>query len=297
MNDAPLLDGSDLRIDVGGSIAIENATFATSGHSVALLGDDQGIVAALGGTAAIRRGTLRLLGVDVEAGSHLAAGWASFAPLDPPLPPRWSIREYLVWGARLAGADRSAAERDATQSLTDFGLAAQATQRLDTLSLAERRALVLAQAIIARPKVLVAAMPLAGLGGREAVYVSQAWSAAAHGRKWVVSISNLHPGSGEAWLGQTADDVLLFASGRLVKQGRLDRMESGAVGYTLTVRARSDELLQALATRGVVVSGSGPRFYVELPANMKAQDLLNLSVDLGAAIIELVPRIAAPTAS
>jgi ABC-type uncharacterized transport system ATPase subunit len=149
----------------------------------------------------------------------------------------------------------------------------------------------LAQAVIARPAVLVAPAPLSGLGGREAAYVASAWATASRGRLWIVSLSNLYLGSAESVLAQSADDLLLFASGRLVRQGKLDRIESGAIGYTITVRSKVDELRAALRTRGIDLAGGPQRFFVELPREMKAQDLLSLSVDIGAPIVELVPRL------
>jgi ABC-2 type transport system ATP-binding protein len=291
MSDHPLVAAHDLRIDVGGAIAIERATFVSSGHSVALLGDEHGILSAIAGSAPIRAGTLAILGTEIGDGTHLRSNLVGMAALDPPLPPRWSAREYLTWGARLAGADRASAARDADAALAEFGLESAGAQKLESLSLIERRVLVLAQAVIARPAVLVASGPLSGLGGREANYVASAWATASRGRRWIVSLSNLYLGSAESTLAQTADDLLLFASGRLVRQGRLDRIESGAVGYTVTVRSKVEELRAALRARGVDLAGGPERFFVELPREMKAQDLLALSLDVGAPIVELVPRI------
>jgi ABC-2 type transport system ATP-binding protein len=291
VTEAALIAAHDLRIDVGGAIAIERTTFASRGGSVALLGDEHGILSAIAGAAEIRAGTLSILGIEVGDGAHLRSNLVGIAPLDPPLPPRWTALEYLVWGSRLAGADRTTAGRDAAAALADFGLGPVSGQKVESLSLTERRVLVLAQAVIARPAVLVAPAPLSGLGGREAAYVASAWTTASRGRRWIVSLSNLYLGSAESVLAQSADDVLLFASGRLVRQGKLDRLESGAIGYTITVRSKIDELRAALRERGIDLTGGPQRFFVELPREMKAQDLLTLSADIGAPIVELVPRI------
>jgi ABC-2 type transport system ATP-binding protein len=291
MNDAPLLAADDLRIDVGDAIAIERATFASRGNSVALLGDEHGILSALAGAAKIRAGHLAVLGMDVASGAHLVSNRVAIAALDPPLPPRWTALEYLTWGARLAGADRTTAARDARTLLGEFGLTNAASQVVESMPLIERRVLVLAQAVIAKPDALVAMAPLSGLSGREAAYVAAAWGHASRGRKWTVSVSNLHLGSAESTLAQAADDLLLFASGSLVRQGKLNRLENGAVGYTMTVRRNASELRSALLSRGVELTGGPARFFVELPREMKAQDLLALSADVGAPIVELVPRI------
>jgi ABC-2 type transport system ATP-binding protein len=291
MTDAPLLAAHDLRIDLGGAIAIERASFTSHGNAIALLGDEHGILSALAGAAHIRAGSLSIVGTDVGDGAHLRSNQVGIAPLDPPLPPQWTPRDYLIWGSRLAGADRNTAGRDAAAALAEFGLEAVAGQKLESLALTERRVLVLAQAVIAKPAVLVAPAPLSGLGGREAAFVAGAWTAASRGRKWIVSLSNLYLGSAESVLAQAADDVLLFSSGRLVRQGKLDRIENGAVGYTITVRSKIDELRTALRARGIELTGGPPRFFVELPKEMKAQDLLALSAEIGAPIVELVPRI------
>jgi ABC-type multidrug transport system ATPase subunit len=291
VTDAPLLAAQDLRIDVGGAIAIERASFSSRGQSVAILGDEHGILSAIAGGADIRAGTLSILGIEAGEGAHLRSNLVGIAAVDPPLPPRWTAREYLVWGARLGGADRVTAARDAALALAEFSLESTAGQHLDALSLADRRVLVLAQAVIARPAVLVASTPLSGLGGREAAYVASAWATACRGRRWIVSLSNLYVGSAESMVAQSADDVLLFSSGRLVRQGKLDRLESGAVGYTVTIRTRIEELRAALRARGIDLTGGPGRFFLELPKEMKAQDLLSLSVEIGAPIVELVPRI------
>jgi ABC-2 type transport system ATP-binding protein len=288
---APLVAAQDLRIDVAGAVAIEHATFTSRGNSIAILGDEHGLFSAIAAAADVRSGTLRILGMDVSDGAHLRSNRVGIAALDPPMPPRWTAREYLVWGSRLAGSDPSTAERHAKVSLGAFGLESSAHQLLESLTLVERRVLVLAQAVITDPPVLVAPAPLSGLGGREAAYVAAAWTTASRGRQWLVSASNLYLGSAESVLAQSADDLLLFASGRLVRQGKLDRIEDGVVGYTITVRSKIDELRTALEARGIDLTGGPQRFFVELPGQMKAHDLLALSADVGAPIVELVPRI------
>jgi len=291
MSDGPLLAARDLRIDLGGAIAIEGATFESRGASVALLGDEHGILSAIAGEAQIRSGSLHLLGMDVEDRKHLRAGSVGVAPLDPPLPPRWSARDYLVWGSRLAGRARSDAERNAARCFSELGLETLAGRELESLSPAERRAIVIAQAVITKPAVLVASAPLSGLSGPEAAYVGRTLAAASRERKWIVSLSKLYAGSPESLLARAADDLLLFASGALVRQGKLERLEEGTVGYTILLRSKATEFRAALRARGVDLAGGPQRFFLELPPGMKAEDLLSLSVDIGAPIIELVPRI------
>jgi len=291
MSDSPLLRARDLRIDIDGAAQIEGATFESRGHSLALLGDGQSLITAIAGRADIRGGLLEIEGLDVAGRAQLRAGTVGLAPLDPPLPPKWTVREYLVWGARLAGQPRLDAQKSAASTLIELGLEAVAGQQLDGLGVGERRAAVLAQAVVTRPRVLVASAPLSGLAGGDAEYVAAAFAAAVRERRWIASLSNLYAGSAEHRLASSADDLLVFAAGRLARQGKLQGIEDGTVGYTLMLRSRVAEFREALRARGVELTGGPQRFFVELPPRLRPGDLLALSAEIGAPIVELVPRI------
>src|SRR5439155_4334463 len=139
--------------------AVEGVTFETRGASAALVGDGSGLMRALVGNADVRSGVLALLGLDIARKEHLGPGTLGVAPLDPSLPPRWTARDYLVWGARLAGASAGSARESANATASDLGLGELMTRETSSLGLAERRAIVLAQAVVARPTVVVAAGP------------------------------------------------------------------------------------------------------------------------------------------
>jgi hypothetical protein len=141
------------------------------------------------------------------------------------------------------------------------------------------------------PQVVVASAPLSGLAGTDAEYVAKAFAAATRDRKWIASLCNLYAGSAEHQLAASADDLLVFASGRLARQGRLQGIEDGTVGYTLMLRSRIDEFREALRARGIELTGGPQRFFVELPPRVRPGDLLALSAEIGAPIVELVPRI------
>jgi len=291
MTEPPLLAAQGLRVDVDGAAAIEGATFETHGASIAVVGDGDGLLRALAGKAEIRAGALAVLGLDVGSRAHFASGDVGIAPLDPPLPPRFHPGEYLEWAARLSGLDRTSARENARRVMGEMGLDRIAKTPIASLVLADRRALVLAQAVVAQPRVLVLVAPISGLSGQDAHYVSAVLEVATKGRRWIASLANLHAASEENVVAARADELLVFASGRLVRQAGLRKIEDGAIGYTLMLRGRITEFRDALRSRGVEMSGGPQRFFVELPPGMKAQELVALSVEVGAALVELVPRI------
>jgi ABC-type multidrug transport system ATPase subunit len=291
VSDKPLLRARDLRIDIDGAAQVDSTTFESHGPSLALLGDGHALISAIAGRADIRAGVLEIEGLDVAGRGQLRAGTVGLAPLDPPLPPKWTVKEYMMWGARLAGLPRLEAQRRAAGVLADLGLEPASSRPLESLKLGERRAAVLAQAVVTGPRVLVASAPLSGLEGGDAEYVAAAFAAATRERKWIASLSNLYAGSAEHRLAASADDLLVFASGKLARQGKLQGIEDGTVGYTLMLRARVTEFREALRARGVELAGGPQRFFVELPPRLRPSDLLALSVEVGAPIVELVPRI------
>jgi energy-coupling factor transporter ATP-binding protein EcfA2 len=186
---------------------------------------------------------------------------------------------------------RASAKESAWATLQELELGKLAASTTSSLSLAERRALVLAQAVVTKPAVLVASAPLFGLSGQDAAYVAAVLVAATRRRKSIVSLSSLYADSEETAVAARADDLLVFASGRLVRQSKLERIGEGAVSYTIMLRGKVSEFREALRASGVELAGGPQRFFVDLPAGMKADDLLALSARVGAPIVELVPRI------
>jgi len=288
MSTVSLITAEDLRVDVAGAPAIEKATFDLSGDSAVVAGDGYALLAAVAGQADVRAGTLRVLG-QPPAGVR-ARGDVGLAPLDPPIPPTWTGGDYLAWSARLHAGYAGDARRCALGLLRDLDIRYLEGAKIAGLALHERRALVLAHAVVGKPDLVVASAPLSGLWEEPAKYVAQVLQAATRGRRWIASVASLHAGSPEHALAARADEVLVFSSGRLVHRGNLSQLEAGSVGYTVTVRGRVAELRAALLERGIELSGGPVRFWVDLPRRVSPSDLLAISLEAGAPIVELCPR-------
>ena len=104
----PLLVCEDLRVDAEGVPACDGLAFRTTGEHVLVLGAPRALFDAIIGVVPVARGALRVRGtVAVTATKNRTVAGA---PLEPPLPPRWTLREYVVWSARLAGLANADAE-------------------------------------------------------------------------------------------------------------------------------------------------------------------------------------------
>lgn len=289
---APLLSAVDLRIDLGTSVAVEHATFVSSGTSLVAQGDGGALVALLLGRASISAGSLQLLGREVGRGGAQQAGVpVGVAPLDPVLPPSSTVREYLVAGGRLAGLRHREADERASATLSELGLSPLAARVLGQLNRGQARSVVLAQAVLTRPSVLIAEAPLAGLAGGEADDVDRVFAAARAGRAWIGTVMGSYPGSPERGMADAADEWVLFSDGRLVQKTAPRGVERRATGYSLMLRGDPTAFARALAERGISLTGGPTRFWLELPAGVGPSEILDLSLEVGAPVVELYPRV------
>jgi len=156
-----LLSAADLRVDVGGTPAVDGLSLATIGERVLVLGAARALFEACAGLRPARRGEVRVEGEAPLAAVRARA--AAGAPLDPPLPPRWTVVDYVTWSARLAGQGRRDARRLASDALDAMQLGSSAGARLRLAPLAMRRATVIAAAMATGAPVLLLDDPLAAL--------------------------------------------------------------------------------------------------------------------------------------
>lgn len=301
---ATLLVARAARIAVDDVVAIPELTLETRGNRLvvaghaspllcALTGIAEGVGAAaqdaavLGeitrtpGAARATSGELQLAGHDVVTRAHLAVVGA--APLDPPLPPDWTVEAYVLETARLGlvaregRVSRLEIMRRATDALARLGLAGARKKPIKSLHPAERRVLVLASAVASGPSVLVADRPLSGLEGQSAMFVHGALEAAASDRPAVISVAQVAPGTAEGSFARTATDLAAIVSGELSlfgapaevlgrrpriphhhphQRGRAARGPRGRRGEAL---GRADPLLDAPRRRTRRLTRAAPR--------------------------------------
>jgi ABC-type multidrug transport system ATPase subunit len=319
----PLLLAEEARVAVDGVVVIDRLSLVTTGDHVLFAGDPSALFAALTGVplssrrgarpaltgkaaradqafldnldeelpgeAYIVAGALHLAGRNVAEGAHVALMGA--APLDPPLPPGWSALEYVAWGARLAGARRGVAVDLAAQALARTGLLPARKRLTSVLSQAERRVLVLTQAIVTAPEILIAESPLSGLEGAAATFVLDALVQATEGRRAIFSVTRIDPSSPEGRLARASSHVVVLAGGEIAVEGTPSELFSGVRVYALTVHKNAEPLRAELASRGIPLRGGPHRFSVELPASNSTRDIVAAAHAARAAIVEMVPLI------
>ena len=295
---APVLSARAARIAVAGATAIAALDLSTRGARVLLVGASGPLVAAIAGAplagagdvAEVMSGRLELGGFDVARGAHRRRCGVALA--DAPFPPRWRANELLRWCARLSGVPRRAAAPRAQATAEQLGLSALQARRLGSLSVAERRALGIAAAVVHEPEVVVVHDPLEGLEDAEAWPLLGVLGRACAGRAAVITIPRLWGlSSPAAQLARTATDICLFRDGELVLHAPPTALLAGLQLLQLTVLEGAAALREALAARGLDLTGGPRHFALQLDHRTTVSDVLSAAAEVDAAVVTCLPLV------
>jgi ABC-type multidrug transport system ATPase subunit len=283
-----LIACSSVRIDVDGVPAIDGLSFASTGDSVLVLGSARALFEAAGGLRPIERGEIQVGGL--RPWQAIRAGFVAAAPLDPPLPLRWSPLQYVTWSARLAGHPGKVATSAAADAIERFALVAFARAKLGKSSLAARRATVVAAAYVTGATALIVEDPCAGMSPEVAGPFARIVVRALAGRRaiWFASRVAL-----ESPLGLAADEAILLEGSRVAIQGAPAQIASNTHAFSLRVAGEVRAFATAMASAGArPLAPSDP----SMPAHMSldlgplgTRDVLQIALDCGAVILELRP--------
>ncbi len=285
----PVLEAAGVRIDVGGSPAVDGLSFATTGEHSLVLGAARALFEAAAGLRLPAHGEIRVRGTAAIA-SVRAAG-AAGAPLDPPLPPRWTPREYAFWSARLVGRGRSEARELAQRAMDGLKLGPAADAPLGKAVDAVKRAAVVAGALATGAQVILLEDPTLGLAEDVSRNFARALMAALEMRAWVVFAGRMPLLSP---LAMNADEAIVVSGSAVVAQGNPAELASRERAYALAIHGDRAAFMELISTRGArVTHASTAGVTVELTGDLEVRDLLTLARDAHATLLEVRPLSAA----
>lgn len=292
---APLLRVEDARIDAAGSVLLEALTVTLDGSVVGLVGSAWSVLfRLLSRQATLTKGTVEILGID--ATTAVPSNHVGIALAEATLPRDLRAVQVLEASARLAGLGYFASKNAATSTLARLGMASLAKQKISSFNETERRALIIAQAIISDPAVLAVETPLAGLDATAAASIRALMDRARDGRRLLVSSDEGAAVGPEADFVLGMDAVAVLAGSTLAAAGPPKDVLSPASRYVIWTTRAATHLATALAARGLTaeldLAGDDPhgagRLVVALgPEGTDA--IVDASLEVSAPIVELLP--------
>jgi ABC-type molybdenum transport system ATPase subunit/photorepair protein PhrA len=299
LSDASTLEAKAARIDLLGQPLLARLDVTSQAERVALLGDWSALFRLLAGEAELSAGSLTVGGVAVPQG--VARGTIGLMRYDPLLPPSWSAEQLLSTSAELSGMPAAIAGRLAFQTLERLGLVELASRRLAHLPPAERRALLVAHAVLTDPRVLCLEEPLAGLDTHAEHTLLAVIERAAAGRRLLVSLADPEQSANTRRLLQSCTDRFGLAAGVAVA---LPARSAAISRVTATVCKNHQAFAAALAARGLRAHATheagmlntltspqaGPcwRYLVELSSD-NTSPVLDAALETEAGLVELIP--------
>jgi ABC-type cobalamin/Fe3+-siderophores transport system ATPase subunit len=303
LSDAPTLEAKAARIDLLGQPLLARLELTSNAERLALLGDWSALFRLLSGEAELAAGTLRIAGSDVPLG--VVQGSVGLMRLESLLPGTWTSEQFLASSAELAGTPAKAAPKLAFETLEQLGLVELASRRLAHLPPAERRAILIAHAVLTNPRVLCVEDPLAGLDTHAENCVLAVIGHASADRRLLVAVSDPGLSPGARQLVHSCTERLRLVAGVVLPELD-DKPQTSRV--TATVSRNHQAFAAALSARGLIhhstheagmlnaltSNAAGPcwRYLIELPAGSSAP-ILDAAIETEAGLVELIPVLPA----
>jgi hypothetical protein len=284
----PWIAAENLRIDVGGTPSVEGATFTTTGRAIAMLGAPRALFEVCAAMRPITSGTLKIADLSPKDAAQRAI--AAGAPLDPALPPKWTLREYVRWNARLVGHDPKGAAKNAEGALELLHVQREAGTLLGAAPLHIRRAAVIGGAIATGAELIFVEDPTPGLADDVARALARFTAQALDERAWVLFGGRLPLTSPFA---HRTEEAFLYQNGTVVG-GAPAELASAEHSWRVRVSGDGARFCSALRERGATVEGDASatpalELVVRLEGDLAPRDLFELAMSHDAVVLEVVP--------
>ncbi len=239
-------------------------------------------------------GHVRIAGHDMATESMKARAALGYMPETSPLYPEMRVGEYLTFRAELKLVPRRERKQAVRRALEDTRIDDVEDVMIGHLSKGYRQRVGLADALVARPPILILDEPTAGLDPNQIREVRELIRAL--GKEHAVLVSTHILPEVEA----TCTRALVIAKGRLVAQGGLDEIKKREARGGLRVRFRGDAGRARKAVRAVTgVSKTlieGEALLLETAAGLDAglvtEEVVAALVSAGLGVREVTPRLA-----
>ena len=273
----------------GSLTAVEDLTFSVApGEIVGFLGPNGAgkstTMRILSGTMAGTSGRASIWGVSVALNPAEAKRHMAYMPENNPLPEDLRVEEYLRLRARLKDVAPADVDARVNKVMEDCDLVRRASGRLiGQLSKGFRQRVGIADAILARPKVVILDEPTIGLDPHQILGIRDLIRSLRGQMAVLISSHILHE------VEQVCDKVVIINRGRLVAQGRTEDLRRELLpdaGFTIVTKADHAALATLCATLdpaaavepGTDAGDGWTRYRLTLPARSPARETLAMTL-------------------
>ena len=284
-----LLEAKALTKHYGNTIALESVDFEVQDGITGLLGPN-----GAGKSTAIKlflgllkptAGSAEVMGQkpyeSVEIRSRLG-----YMPEHDCLPTSITASEFLTHMAQVSGLPPAYARTRAADILRHVGLEEERYRPIGQYSTGMKQRVKLAQSLAHDPIIVLLDEPTAGLdpGGREDMLRLIRRT----GREFGISIvlSSHLMGDVES----TCDRIIVLDGGRVTEQGSVSRFTQETETILIDVDDNREELVTALASRGIFATVDGISLAVELENEAQYDQIRDALVETGARLRRMAPR-------
>jgi ABC-type multidrug transport system ATPase subunit len=245
-----------------GTVALRGVSFTLVDESLVILVGPNGsgkttLVRVIDGEISPSRGFVSISGLSPDVAR--ARGFFGVMPQEARLHEYLSVREYLYYLALIQGLNRHEAKREVNRIIDDFMLQEYASTKIEYLSGGLKRRILLAQAFLGSPEILLLDEPTVGLDPEMRAKLWDIIMKYARERGSMIILVTHYIDE----VRDMASRVLLLYKGQLVFNGDPRELLS-KIGYKYRVRARlrGSKLLETLPLRLHHRSGDVVEFYV-----------------------------------
>ena len=285
----PLLEAKQLTKSFGETVALESVDFQVHEGITGLLGPN-----GAGKSTAIKLflGLTRPTSGGAEVLGQLAYNSVEvrarlgYMPEHDCLPSSVTASEFLSHMAQVSGLPPSQARTRAADILRHVGLAEERYRPIGEYSTGMKQRAKLAQALVHDPLIALLDEPTAGLdpAGREDMQDLIRRT----GREFGISIllSSHLMGDVEA----TCDRIIVLDEGQVTEEGTISRFTQETRSLIIDVDDKRDELVAALAKRGIEATVQGASIVVEQESEEDYDAIRDAVVEADARLRRMAPR-------
>ena len=285
----PLLEAKGLTKHYGATIALESVDFQVNEGITGLLGPN-----GAGKSTAIKlflgllkptAGSAEVMGQkpyeSVEVRAHLG-----YMPEHECLPTAITASEFLTHMAQVSGLPPAYARTRAADVLRHVGLAEERYRTIREYSTGMKQRVKLAQALVHDPVLVLLDEATAGLdpGGREEMLDLIRRT----GREFGISI--LLSSHLMSDVERTCDRIIVLDGGRVTEEGAVSRFTQETQTLYIEVDDHRDELVVALAKRGIQATVEGSSVAMEQKSEEQYDAIRDAVVEADARLRRLGPR-------